>query len=127
MYKLKVRMHFDAAHFIRDYQGKCSREHGHRWTVEAVFEGKVLDAKNMLSDFANIKYVMGNIINGMLDHYQLNETLKEPNVTAEFLAEYLYKRFWDAFTGKGSLVQALATLKSVTVWESPDCGAEYAE
>lgn len=127
MYRLKVKTHFDAAHFIKDYQGKCSREHGHRWTVEAVFRGTTLSGMNMLSDFANIKYVMGNVIDGKLDHYQLNETLEEPNVTAEYLAKYLYRRFWDAFTGKGSLVQALAQLESVTVWESPDCGVEYTE
>ncbi len=34
MYTLKVKSHFDAAHRIRDYKGKCSRTHGHRWDVE---------------------------------------------------------------------------------------------
>lgn len=127
MYRLKVKTHFDAAHYIRDYRGKCSREHGHRWTVETVFRGTELDGLNMLSDFASIKYVINGVIDDKLDHCQLNETLQEPNVTAEYLAEYLYCKFHDAFTAKGSLVDARAQLESVTVWESPDCGVEYSE
>ena len=34
MYKLKTKASFDSAHFLKDYEGKCSNIHGHRWTVE---------------------------------------------------------------------------------------------
>ena len=34
MYELRVKDHFDAAHYIADYKGKCHRMHGHRWEVE---------------------------------------------------------------------------------------------
>ena len=34
MYKLKTKASFDSAHFLKDYDGKCSNIHGHRWTVE---------------------------------------------------------------------------------------------
>lgn len=126
-FRLQVKAHFDAAHYIRDYVGKCSREHGHRFEVEAVFEGSKLDERNMLIDFGDVKRVLNNIIDGVLDHYKLNETLHEPNVTAEFLARYIYKRLEQAFVWEGSVAVIPAVLKRVTVWESPECCVKYYE
>lgn len=114
-YELKVRDHFDAAHYIQDYQGKCSRQHGHRWVVEAVLEGYCLDKLNMLVDFASVKIALKQLTD-KLDHYQLNVVLGEPNVTAEYLAKWLYD-------GLGQLVDI--RLCSVAVWESPDCCVVY--
>ena len=34
MFIISVRAHYDAAHFLRDYHGKCERMHGHRYEVE---------------------------------------------------------------------------------------------
>ena len=118
MYRLQVKTHFDAAHYIRDYEGKCSREHGHRWGVELVLGGDGLDELNMLVDFGEVKDSLGHILEMHLDHYQLNESLGEPNLTAEFLAEWLFRQV-KARIGKGLRVV------SVTIWESPDCGVEY--
>ncbi|KKL04030.1 hypothetical protein LCGC14_2620190, partial [marine sediment metagenome] len=58
MYTLKVKTHFDAAHYIKDYQGKCSREHGHRWIIELFLAGNNLDNLNMLVDFGEVKDVL---------------------------------------------------------------------
>ena len=33
MYVLQTEQSFDAAHFLKDYKGKCSNIHGHRWRV----------------------------------------------------------------------------------------------
>ncbi|MFB0559347.1 MAG: 6-pyruvoyl tetrahydropterin synthase family protein, partial [Dehalococcoidales bacterium] len=30
MYQITVEQHFDAAHFLRGYHGKCEALHGHR-------------------------------------------------------------------------------------------------
>lgn len=127
MYRLRVETHFDAAHYIKDYQGKCSQEHGHRWIVVAVFEGAKPVTANMVVDFGFVTKVMNNILDGDFDHRQLNESLHESNVTAEFLAKRLYRLFTDAFTHKGSLVLAAARLVSVIVQESPTCSVEYSE
>jgi len=35
MYEVSVEQHFDAAHYLRDYQGKCESLHGHRYQVVA--------------------------------------------------------------------------------------------
>ena len=33
MFQVCVQAHFDAAHFIRNYDGNCAKLHGHRWNV----------------------------------------------------------------------------------------------
>lgn len=118
MYELRVKEHFDAAHYIKDYEGKCSREHGHRWTIEVCLQGPELDDRNLLIDFKDVKEAMNFIIDQYLDHWQLNETLGEPNVTAEYLAEWLFRQM-KARAGKG------VEVVSVTVYESPECSVRY--
>ena len=33
MYEISVEKHFDAAHYLREYKGKCENMHGHRYRV----------------------------------------------------------------------------------------------
>lgn len=120
MYRLQVKTYFDAAHYITDYPGKCSRTHGHRFGVEAMLEGKDLDDMNILVDFGVVKDQLKEIIDSKLDHYLLNESLAEDNLTAEFLARYIFtylRGYWKT--------PSKVKLVSVSVWESPDCGVKY--
>lgn len=116
MYTLKVRTHFDAAHYLKNYIGKCHRTHGHRWDVEIAIQGDTLDSMNMLVDFSIVKRSMKQLIDETLDHYSLNDTLKEPNPTAEFIAKWIYEHI---------PLDEFASLLSVTVWESPECSVCY--
>ena len=34
MYTIQTEASFDSAHFLKDYEGKCSNIHGHRWRIE---------------------------------------------------------------------------------------------
>ena len=121
MYELRVKEHFDAAHYIKDYPGKCSRTHGHRWEVEVVYSGRVLDNLNMLVDFSKVKAVLKDLLDAKLDHYMLNDVLDEEHVTAEFLAKWIYNKLSDVeFLGPKCL-----GLVEVTVWESPECFVTY--
>jgi len=119
MYRLQVKTHFDAAHFLCDYEGKCRRMHGHRWEVEVCLQGKELDSKNMLVDFAWVKRQLNELLAGYLDHYCLNDSLHEPDPTAEFLAKWVFDEFKAAFTPEN------VTLVRTCVWESPDCCIKY--
>ena len=38
MYTVSVQAHYDAAHFLRNYEGKCERLHGHRYVVEVAVQ-----------------------------------------------------------------------------------------
>lgn len=123
MYRLQVKDHFDAAHYIRDYQGKCSRMHGHRWDVEVVVEGSRLNELNMLVDFSEVKSMLKKLIDLRLDHHVLNERLSEPNVTAEFLSRWFYVWLFNPIAQIRS--EDPIRLVRVTVWEGPDCCASY--
>lgn len=118
MYELRVKSHFDAAHYIRDYTGKCSRQHGHRWIAEVCLRGAKLDDRNILVDFGEVKDAMNFIIEQHLDHYQLNESLGEENLTAEYLARWLFGQLTTR-TGRG------VEVVNVEVWESPECSVRY--
>ncbi|MBW1659729.1 MAG: 6-carboxytetrahydropterin synthase, partial [Deltaproteobacteria bacterium] len=36
MYEIKIIRFFSAAHFLKDYHGKCEALHGHNWKVEVM-------------------------------------------------------------------------------------------
>ena len=54
-WKLKVRDKFSAAHFLRDYQGKCEKLHGHTFQVEVEIAVTELDRTGLGIDFVEIK------------------------------------------------------------------------
>lgn len=122
-YRMQVKDHFDAAHKLIGYKGKCQRMHGHRWDVEVCIEGHKLDDINMLIDFKVVKSIMKELIEA-IDHYVLNDQLGEENVTAEFLAKWFYNDFSEALSAVG-ILPAQAKLVRVTIWESPDCCIKY--
>jgi len=117
MYSLIVKESFDAAHFLKNYTGKCAKTHGHTWHVEVELLGRDLDKTGMLIDFGEVK----KRIRGLLpDHEFLNDILPI-NPTAENLARYFFEKFRDEFREKH------VKIKAVTIWESLSCGCRYEE
>lgn len=66
MYTLKVEHSFDSAHFLKNYDGKCSNIHGHRWRVEIeIFSDKLKNEgqlNGMIVDFGDLKKDVKKII-----------------------------------------------------------------
>ena len=116
MYELKIKSHFDAAHQLKDYQGKCSQLHGHRWDVEVCVSGTELLQGNLLLDFSVLKKVLNTVLD-RFDHHFLNEVLENDNPTAELLSMQIYSM----------LAESGTYVDYVRVWESPDCSATYYE
>lgn len=91
MYGLKTEQSFDAAHFLKDYQGKCRNIHGHRWRVVAEIQDRVLSTqtqtRGMLVDFSDLKGALKDICDGF-DHSLIYEegSLRSETVQA-LLAE----------------------------------------
>lgn len=96
--KLYCKHKFDAAHFLRNYGGKCKNLHGHTWVVEIWIEKKLEPGKDMLIDFVELKKMIDE-----LDHQNLNDYMYNPT------AENVVGRFLDR------LKEYNATVK---VWES---------
>lgn len=124
MFQVCVRAHFDAAHFIRGYEGNCSNLHGHRWDVEVCIAGNQLDHLGMLIDFKEIKHAIRKTLKSM-DHCMLNDLTpfdsKGVNPTAENIARFLFLEF------KRDLVLEDKSLAWVKVYESPDTWAIFKE
>ena len=91
MYQLSVEKHFDAAHFLRGYQGKCEALHGHRFRVVAKVQAKQLDSTGMAYDFTELKKHLNAILE-RLDHSCLNDIppFDRINPSSENIAATIY-------------------------------------
>ena len=124
MYSVTISGHFDSAHFLRNYEGKCQRMHGHRWTYQVTLQGTELDETGMLIDFTVLKPILKELIDEHLDHYVLNERVPFDvlNPTAEHIAWYIHSQLNNNWQ-----LPERVELQKVRVLESPDCWAEYWE
>lgn len=139
MYYIRSESSFDSAHFLKDYSGKCSNLHGHRWRVVAELAAPALcqdkQTRGMLIDFGDVKKVLKDMCDEF-DHCLIYEagSLKEKTVeafreerfrtvevpfrpTAENFARY----FYDGIKGMGFPVHR------VEVYETPNNCAAYEE
>ena len=88
---LTAEVHFDAAHNLVNYTGKCSNLHGHRWVVKAEFgpfTEDELDKSGIALDFKDIKKDLNDIID-VYDHQYLNNFFDLPS--AEKIALQLFR------------------------------------
>lgn len=122
MYFLTHSFDFEAAHFLRDYQGKCANMHGHTYKVEVSVKGEKLQANGILVDFSFIKKMVNEIVVSNFDHRVLNEVMDE-NPTAENLARLIYDSVQLQFTLNGFEV----SVDYVRVWETSNNSAIYKE
>lgn len=125
------RLDFCYGHRLLDHDGVCKRPHGHNAVVEFEIRADALDARNMVTDFSDIKRAMMGWIERELDHRMilrhddplvaLLRGLGEPvyvlesNPTAERIARLLFDI---------SREQGLAVSR-VTLWETPTSWATY--
>lgn len=123
MYEISAMGHFDAAHFLRGYSGKCANIHGHRWKVEIILQGGELDNLGILVDFMDVKGMLKAVLN-TFDHKMINDIppFDLINPTAENIAEFVFGQMADQLkhqTGKQ------IGITRVTVWESESASAAY--
>ncbi len=122
MYIINVRSHYDSAHFLRNYQGKCERLHGHRYEVEAAIAFESLGEGGMAYDFGDAKRHLRSITDE-LDHRNLNELppFRESESSAENQARYIFEEL------RQRLGEVGENLLYVRVWETPNQWAQYSE
>ena len=120
MYQITVEQHFDAAHFLRGYQGKCEALHGHRFRVVARVTASGLNDIGLAYDFTELKRHLAAILK-RFDHTCLNDVspFDKINPSSENIASTVYNEL------KPKLKETPVSLASVEVWESPDSGVEY--
>lgn len=120
MYQLFVEDHFDAAHYLPEYHGKCEKLHGHRFKVVVRLEATSLDKTGLAYDFAQLKQHLREVL-ARFDHTCLNDIapLDKIGPSSENIAATIY----DAL--RMHFAKAPAKLVSVEIWESPTAGVAY--
>ena len=120
MYQISVEQHFDAAHFLRGYQGKCEALHGHRFRVVIKIKASRVDNIGIAYDFVELKQQLGDIL-ARFDHTCLNDVspFDKINPSSENIASIIYNEL------KPKLAGAPVSLACVEVWESPQSGVAY--
>ena len=121
MYTISVQAHYDSAHLLRDYEGKCARLHGHRYVVQVALEMAEVGTKGMAYDFGDLKKLLRELTK-RFDHQNLNDLppFDEIESTAENQARYFFDEILK------SLPPGLAKgLLYARVSESPGQWAQY--
>lgn len=126
MFQIRVKADFAAAHFLRDYHGKCENLHGHNYKVYAHVQGKNLDEGGMLMDFTELKRALREVC-GRLDHTNLNEIdFFAQNPSAERIAMYIYEGIIELIPGLRKTSEASRTrLWAVDVFETDTSRARF--
>lgn len=119
-YEISVEMDFDAAHYLRGYQGKCESLHGHRFKVMVTVNTGKLNDIGLGYDFTELKKNLGAVLT-RFDHTCLNDItpFKKINPSSENIAATIYAEL------KKKLKKAPAAIAAVTVWESPQSHVTY--
>jgi 6-pyruvoyltetrahydropterin/6-carboxytetrahydropterin synthase len=120
MYEITVEKHFEAAHYLRGYQGKCEKTHGHRYKVVVKISASKLNEIGLAYDFTDVKRHLKDILE-RYDHACLNDIppFDKINPSAENIASAIFKEL------KEKLAAEPITLTSVEAWESPEQGVAY--
>jgi len=120
MYQISVEQHFDAAHFLRGYQGKCEALHGHRFRVVVKIKASGVDDIGIAYDFTVLKQHLEDILS-RLDHTCLNDVppFDKINPSSENIASTIYNEL------RSKLAGAPVSISGVEVWESPQSGVAY--
>jgi 6-pyruvoyltetrahydropterin/6-carboxytetrahydropterin synthase len=121
-YTIKIVTDFSAAHYLRNYEGKCARLHGHNWKIEVEITAQELDEVGMGIDFQDVKAETKQLLEG-LDHYNLNDMppFDKINPTAENLSAFIFQSLAKQLNDNRIKVSA------VTVWETDRACVRYDE
>src|SRR4030042_4421103 len=119
MYQVSVEGHFDAAHYLRDYGGKCENLHGERFKVVVSLKADKLNETGLAYDFVELKRHLGEVL-ARFDHTCINDVppFDKINASSANIAATIYQRL------KPKLPREVA-LASVEIWESPQSCVTY--
>ena len=138
MYSVTTEGSFDAAHFLKDYQGKCKNIHGHRWRViiEVSAASLLEDKQNqgMVADFKDVKEILNKLLD-TFDHTLIYEKdsikpeLKNLLLEEDFSLREVpfrptaenFSRFFFEELGKNM------NITKVSVYETPNNCATYTQ
>ena len=93
MFTLRKTFTFEAAHKLTHHDGKCARLHGHSFKLTVEVKGYVIKdgpKRGMVIDYGDISTVVKPLLENVLDHHFLNETLQHEGPTSEVIAGKIF-------------------------------------
>ena len=145
MLTITRKVEFDAGHRIPDHNSQCRNLHGHRYTLLITLSGAVeqhagQSDNGMIMDFGDVKALANQYLVNLWDHafivYEQDAVVRDfldsmPNhktvvidrvPTVENLARIAFDILQPVYHDRYG--RALA-LEKVTLYETPNCWAEY--
>jgi 6-pyruvoyltetrahydropterin/6-carboxytetrahydropterin synthase len=126
------KSHFNAAHKLYNpiwskeknlnVFGRCSYEnyHGHNYELIVKFEGEIDQDTGMVMDLSDLKKIIVNEVEDVLDHKNLNldiDYFKDKIPSTENLAVFIWNKLNDSIELEGKL--------SIVLYETPRNFVEY--
>ena len=110
--KVGRHFHFNSAHYLSDYNGKCNQEHGGRWDLWIYVKDVISPETGMVVDYGYLKTIVDTYLIKNLDHLHLNKVAPELRwrSTTEILSMYFWK----------ILIEFLPNLYEIELYETPD-------
>lgn len=120
MYDVTIETGFSAAHFLRNYEGKCEKLHGHNWKVQITVSAGKLDEKGLAIDFKTLREIANKFVE-KFDHVNLNELaeFKNNNPTTENIARTIFDKLEKIINAES------VSMKKVSVNETDGSRASY--
>ncbi len=86
--QITTRLEFDAGHRIPDHNSQCRNLHGHRYALEIMLSGDIIQQKNtsengMVMDFSDVKKIARASVVDVWDHAFL--VFKDDKTVLDFL------------------------------------------
>lgn len=114
---------FESAHHLPNYDGDCSRVHGHSYRLQVGFTGTINPETGMLVDFKDIKKIVKTHVVDVLDHQFLNVVDKSgplKNPTAENMIVWIKEKIEEFIIPSGhislSFIRLYETVGSYAEW-----------
>jgi len=118
VFEVSVQEHFDAAHYLRGYRGRCENLHGHRFQVMVTVRASKVDEIGLAYDFVELKRYLREILE-RFDHICLNDVppFDRINPSSENIAATIHGELEGKVAG--------ISIYSVQVCESPEACVTY--
>ena len=114
---------FDSAHYLPNYDGPCSRLHGHTYRLQIGIKGGTDSKSGMVMDFVELKRIVRDYLD-VLDHHCLNEVTSfdfpYQNPTAERMVTWLSLCLLHHFVDP-----EMPNLEFIRLYETPTSYAEW--
>ncbi len=120
---VSTEIEFSSSHCLDDYDGMCSRVHGHNWVLRVYYEFEAVDGRGLTIDYIELKTKLEKVVLPRFDHLHLNDVPPFDTVspTSENLAAEIFRMCSEELEFEGG------RLMEVELWETPKDMVRYGE